>query len=77
MQKNTIIILVKIKKLAVSFGSPLYLLPLKCWGAINKEKGLLKSSKFTVIILTRFLSYAIIFLNDNVHKIESELSSRL
>ena len=46
-------------------------------GRINKEEGLLKSSKFTVIILTSFSSYAIIYLNDNVLKIESELSAHL
>ena len=45
--------------------------------AQNKEEEFLKSSKFTVIILTSFLFYVIIFLNDNVHKIESELSAHL
>ena len=37
-------------------------------GRINKEEEFLKSSKFTVIILTAFLSYAIIYSNDNVRK---------
>ena len=42
----------------------------KIWYAGNKEEGVLKSSNFLCVILTVFLFYAIIFLNDNVRKLK-------